>query len=203
MRKVSLGRAPVGPLEARIKWLENSAYLIERASYGSQFGELLALATDAESAAELLSAWRTVAASGVAVSHTGSTAEVILATVELPAGLIGANGILRVAALWTTTNDADDKTLRVNLGATAFLARVATTQVSQRTVTIIQNRNAQDSQIGHSDSANNPFQGTTDAVTTGTEDTSGALNLTITGQLEDGTDTVTLEAYIVELLKKG
>ena len=71
--------------------------------------------------------------------------------ITLPAGAMGPNGVLRITTLWSYTNSANNKTLRVRLGGlsgTAFQANVVTASnigVMQRT---IQNRNSQASQIG-------------------------------------------------------
>ena len=43
------------------------------------------------------------------VSLTGSTSVVTLATVTIPAGLLGANGKLKIYPLWSTTNNANIK----------------------------------------------------------------------------------------------
>jgi hypothetical protein len=54
-------------------------------------------------------------ASAVAVSGAADTNENILATITIPAGAMGLNGILRVYADYTVTNNANAKTLRVRL----------------------------------------------------------------------------------------
>ena len=203
MRKVSLGVTAGGTIEARLRWCEDSLRQVERASFGSPFGELLGTAPDVEAAALLLTSWRVLAASGAAASHTGNTTETTLATIEIPAGAMGANGILRVTTLWTTTNSANNKTQRVKLDGTAFLAFVATTQLSHRHVTIIQNRNSASSQVGATAAVANAFDASASAVTTGAIDTTLAKNLTITGQLANAGESITLESYIVELVKKA
>lgn len=202
MRKATLGVPASDTIAAKLKWLEDSVRILERASYGSEFGELLATARDIETAALLLTGWRVIGASAVAVSHTGDTTEWTAATIAVDAGAMGANGILRVTTLWTTTNSANNKTLRVKYDTTAFLAHVATAQASQRHQTIIQNRNSESAQVSSNAANSNDFASTASAVTTGTVNSALAKNITITGQLATAGETVTLEGYLVELCKK-
>lgn len=63
-----------------------------------------------------LGAWRVIAASAVAVSHTGDTIETVLANIAIPAGAMGANGALHITAVFSYTNSANAKTLRIRLG---------------------------------------------------------------------------------------
>ena len=143
--------------------------------------------------------------SAVAVPLTGSTSETALATIAIPAGAMGANGILRITPLWSWTNNGNTKTLRIRLGGisgTIFYALATTTSASQRGQTQIANRGAQNSQISQPDTMGAyGLSGT--ANKTGTIDTSAAQDLVITGQLGVGTDTITLESYLVEILYKA
>jgi hypothetical protein len=150
--------------------------------------------------------WQVLAASAVAVSHTVSTTETALATIQIPANTLGANGILRVTTLWTITNSANDKTLRARLAGlvgTAYLEVVLTTQASYRDQRQIANRNAANSQIGGSFSALGGFGNSGNANVTSAVDTTANQDLVISGQLETGSETITLEAYLVEVLKRA
>jgi hypothetical protein len=138
----------------------------------------------------------------VAVSHTGNTTETTLATVVVPAGAMGANGALRVWTLWSHTNGANNKTLRVKLSTTAFVAIVNTSTATFQDLVTVMNRNSASSQLSHAAAQATRFGASTSAVTTGSVDTSSAQNLTITGQLATGSDSVTLEGYSVELFYK-
>lgn len=140
-------------------------------------------------------------ASAVAVSGAADTAENILATVNVPAGAMGLNGILRVYSLWTFTNGADDKICRVRLGGiggTAFGSTTATTSATLTDFRQIANRGAANSQV--STSSGVQFATSSGATVTGAIDTSAATTLVLTGQKETGANTLTLEAYTVELL---
>lgn len=146
--------------------------------------------------------FRVLGASGVGVSHTGDTNETTLATVSVPAGALGTNGILRVHSLWSVNNDASNKSTRVRLGGisgTIFMDIGLPNLASFELVRMIWLRNSAASQVSASAADGSP--GTSGAaVTTGVIDTSAAVDLVLTGQLADGTDTITLEAYTVELL---
>ena len=146
---------------------------------------------------------RILGASAVAVSGAADTAENILGTVTIPAGAMGVNGILRVEALWTVTNSANNKTLRVRLGGiggTQFIGNVVTTVATARALVSIANRGAANSQISMANSFNTMWGSTTNAVTTAAIDTSAATTIVITGQKASAGETLTLESYLVELI---
>lgn len=137
-------------------------------------------------------------ASAVAVPLTGGTVETVLATIPIPSGAMGLNGSLRVTLLSTATNNANNKTLRVRLGGlagTVFFTNILTVAISARSILGIYNRNSAASQV--SDSA-----GAAGALPTGVINTAVAQDLVITGQLANGADTTTLEAYIVEAFRR-
>jgi len=148
-------------------------------------------------------------ASAVAVPLTGSTSETALATIAIPAGAMGANGQLRIITLWSMTNNANNKYPRIRLGGisgTIYLGATQSSVASQKTQTIIRNRNSQSSQIGFAASGTLGAYGvgpTTVANVTSAVDTSAAQDLVISGQLATGTDTLTLESYTVEILCKA
>lgn len=159
-------------------------------------------AADARNFAAQLGLWYVIGASGVASPVTGTTSETALATITIPAGAMGANGILRITGLATYTNSVNNKTLRYRFGnglsGTAFASSVLTTTAATRLTMSIQNRNSASSQIGGL--ANGSLGGTSTANVTGTIDTTSSQTLTISGQLANTGETITLESYIVELL---
>lgn len=145
-------------------------------------------------------AWFVLAQSAVAAALTGSTAETVLATISLPAGAMGANGVLRVTSLWSYTNSANVKTLRGRLGGlagTQFLSQAATTTVSARLQFQVQNRNAANSQVGGALNASFGVSG--QVAITSAINTAVAQDIVLTGQLASAGETITLEAYLVEL----
>ena len=143
---------------------------------------------------------RVVASSAVAQTTTGGTTEVGLATVTLP--VLGPNDRIEITTHWTLTNNANAKTLRLRLGGasgTPFFGFNAASMASFiDRLHYIQNRGATNSQVGAPLSQTNPNG--SNAASIGTVDTSVAQDLVISAQLGVGTDTVTLESYIVELV---
>jgi hypothetical protein len=151
-----------------------------------------------------LGTWSVLATSAVATPHTGDTNETVLATINLAANTLGANGLLRVNALYTMTNNGNNKIMRVRLGGlsgAAFTAITVTTVADYVLWSWIQNRNAVNSQVGK-ESGQGSYGSGTGSVSTGSINTSSAQTLVITGQLGNSADTIQLEAYIVELLAK-
>lgn len=144
-----------------------------------------------------------LAMTAVAAPNTGDTNENTLATITIPAGAMGLNGALRVTSVWSATNNANSKTIRLRLGGiggTAFLAaNIANAASARDTDRLVQNRGAANSQVSYA--AASVAATTSSATTTGTIDTSVSTTLLITAQLGSAGDTVTLEGYTVELLR--
>jgi hypothetical protein len=139
----------------------------------------------------------TLGQSGTALSHTGNASEFTLASVSIPAGIMGANGHIEVETLWKRTNGAAPATIncRVRLGAggTAYLASgISTAEVAARFNTVIANAGATNSQIGGlsgglaTSGAGGGYGQTTVTLPTGAIDTTAATTVNITGQLTQG-----------------
>lgn len=143
--------------------------------------------------------------SGVASSAGANTTENVLATVTIPAGMMGPNGLLRIYSLWSYTNSANNKTLRIRLGGaggTQALAITQTTSTHMSDIRFIQNANAQNVQVFH-DRGSIPVGGGTASGTnvSAAIDTSAATTLVFTGQKASSGETLTLSSYLVELLR--
>jgi hypothetical protein len=144
-------------------------------------------------------------------ASTNTTSEEVLATVAIPAAALGANGFLLIEMSWSATNNANAKTVRARFGAsgaglagTAFPAVSVASGVAIRLQSIIQNRNATNSQIGGtSPGSQTGFSLGTAAIPTGVIDTTAATEIAITSEKATGTDTLTLEAYSVWLFYKA
>ena len=144
-------------------------------------------------------------ASAVAVSVTAVTTEETLATITVPANMMGANGQIEVITLWTMTNGADDKIPRIRLGGTAFFSYTATTIATLQSYCRIANRNNASSQVSMTNVStfSGGFGTSASAVVTGAVATGTAnRDITITGQKETAGDTLTLESYIVKLMPR-
>lgn len=129
-----------------------------------------------------------IAGSGVAAVVTAaSTDEVVLATKTLPA--LRKHDKVRVTAMYSHTDSANDKTIRVKIGSTTVASKLTTTGTGSKLVAEIANCNATNAQIGE--------DGATAAVETG----AGAAVVSITGQKETGAETLTLKHWTVELVQ--
>lgn len=140
--------------------------------------------------------------SAVAVPLTGGTGETTLATITVPAGALGANGRVVIEVDFTHTNSANAKTLRVKWGSSTSYSPAPTTTAGTSAQIIIANRNVTNSQrvlTKQLNSANSTAYGSG----TPTQDTTASVDITITGQLALGTETITLESYQVLLYPKG
>lgn len=137
--------------------------------------------------------------SAVAASITGTLTETTLGTVTVPAGLMGTSGALRITTLWTFTNSANTKTLKVKFGSGVPMNFAFTTTAGSQAVTIVRNRGAANSQVGFNN-ATLPFSNTTGAAYTSSIDTSASVDITFTATLANTGETITLESYTVEYL---
>lgn len=144
-----------------------------------------------------------LAASAVAVSVTGTTAETTLATVTIPAGAMGLNGGLLIYTTWGYTNSVNAKTPRVRLGGAAgtiYMALPQSTTASLHDLRRIRNRNSAASQVGAASATGGMSTASSGAAVTSTVDTAAAVDLVLTGALALNTETITLESYEVWLL---
>ena len=120
---------------------------------------------------------------------------------------MGANGVVRVTTFWSFTNNANAKTISVYFGGTGgtdYLALVGASVGTAKAITHIGNANATNSQVGSSFEFRGTAQLQNDANTvTSAQDTTGAVDIAIAVLKATGTDTITLVAYIVELLADG
>jgi hypothetical protein len=122
--------------------------------------------------------------------------------VPIPAGAMGANGVLRITTLWSYTNSGNNKILRVKLGTQIFHAFIVSTTLNSQLLVMIRNRNSEASQVGQSNTV--AGLGTaTSTFTSGTIDTSLAKDVAFTALLNDSGETITLESYLVELLYRA
>ena len=133
------------------------------------------------------------------VSLTGSTSVVTLATITIPAGLLGANGKLKIYPLWATTNNANVKTLRANIGGVVCTTMTSQSVPNNSGLVIIRNINSEAVQKCSSGLVAG-IGSSTGSIASPTVDTSAATTITITGQLAVGTDTLTLEDLFIEVV---
>ena len=133
-----------------------------------------------------------------AVVLTGTTLGTTLATITIPAGLIGANGKVKFYPLWSNTNNANIKTLRVVLnGATTYTA-VSSNSVHNSGLLILRNFNSETAQRMSSGMVAG-LGSTTGSIAATTIDTTTPVTVTVTGQLSNSYDTMTLEGLFLEI----
>lgn len=142
---------------------------------------------------------RVICASSVASPTTGDTTENTLATCTVPAASMGANGIVRITTVFSYTNSANAKSLRVKFGGTTYQNTSVTTTASVRYQAQIANVNATNSQKG-SNTAGNMGTASSGSPVTSAVDTTAAVTILITGQNSNSGETITLESYLVELI---
>ena len=133
------------------------------------------------------------------VSLTGSTSAVTLATITIPAGLLGANGKLKIYPLWSTTNNANQKTLRAIFSGSTCSTMVSQSVPNNSGLLIIRNINSESVQKCSSGLVAG-IGSSTGSIASLTVDTTAATTLVISGQLAVGTDTLTLEDLFVEVV---
>jgi hypothetical protein len=142
-----------------------------------------------------------LASSAVAVSCPADTNEDVLATITVPGNSMGLNGSLRIWTLWTMTNSANNKTIRVRFsGANGaqYMVVTNTTTATYHAVTLLGNRGAANSQVGQM--SNGLIASSSGAVVTSAVDTTVDTTIVITGQKASAGETITLERYLVELI---
>ena len=134
-----------------------------------------------------------------AVVLTGTTSATTLATITIPAGLIGANGKVKFYPLWSNTNNANAKTLRVVLnGATTVYTGTSQNSVHNSGLLILRNFNSESVQRMSSGMVAG-FGSTTGSIAASTIDTTVPVTVTVTGQLANSADTMTLEGLFLEI----
>ncbi len=141
--------------------------------------------------------------SATPASVTGTVAETTIATVTVPPGIMGINGVLRIQSEWTCTNSANSKTLQLKFGGTVYLFTALTTTLVFSDQRVIFNNASASVQKGKS-AAGMTAGGwgvATSAVATSTINTGSASNITWHGTLASAGETITLNAYLVEILR--
>ncbi len=144
---------------------------------------------------------RVIAQNNVAVASTNTTAEELLATVVIPGGTIGANGIIRCLAFWTVTNNTNVKSARIRLGGfggTIYHLLSLASSSSGQALCIIRNTGVVDAQNGMN-SAALPFGTTSSGIVISAYDTTKDLEVAFTSEKATGTDIMALRGYSVEV----
>lgn len=128
------------------------------------------------------------------LSLTGTTSETQMDAVTIPGGLLGTTGALRITPLFGATVNANDKRFRFKFGGTTFLEPTSSAfdnlgMIHPVTV-LLKNTSATAQVTGALTGFGTSSSG---ALQTLSKDTTVDQVLSMTGQLEVGTDT--LQAY--------
>lgn len=181
-------------------------------TWPTNFGAAGAALTDAAGNGTL--SWVTPATAQVAipassvtqVSSTGTTGEITLATITVP--VLGAGQSTRLTAMFSFVGTAGTRTPRIYYGAAASgtggtkysETTIGATNLQDKLQYNIWNRTTSSQFGGTGLSAATGFGPATTAMVTSSVTTTVATELTITGQLANGTDTFNLEGYVLEVL---
>lgn len=142
---------------------------------------------------------QTIGLKNTIVSHTGTTAETVLFTVNVPA--LDINSLLKMSSLFSYTNSVNYKYLRIRLGGiggqVVMLYNALTTATFTDINRAVLNRGATNSQVcTNSQVTVGPSTGAINALTV---DTSVATTLVFTVQLASAAETASLEYAHVTL----
>jgi hypothetical protein len=137
--------------------------------------------------------------SATPVAHTGTTAETTLASVTIPGGLLGPSGVVRVWSLWSMTNSANSKTMRHRLGTQSLASYAITTNSQLRMSCVVMNR-GEAAQVFGSGTAGFADAANTGAPGAGAVDTTQDQTVNFTATLAAAGETITLEAWMVEVM---
>lgn len=138
------------------------------------------------------------AVSAVAVPLTGSTSETTLATIQLPP--LSANSVIVIKRAHSATNNANAKNIIARINGTSIgsynIASAATSVIEVR----VANRGATNSQLITPATLSSSYGTSTSSFVTTAIDLSVSQTLTLTAQLSNSADIVTLEYYSVEII---
>lgn len=139
-----------------------------------------------------------ISITGTLNDQTGSSGTA-RATVTLPSNILLDNGSVEIETLFSYTNSANAKNLRIRFGGTSgtvYLNTSPTTTACVQNLCYIRNNNAANSQKGFLAAASSHF-GSSSGLTTSSIDTTTSVDILIGGQLTNIGETITLESYAV------
>lgn len=158
--------------------------------------------------AAALSMVYTVGQQNTAVSHTGDTSEALVASFQIPAGMLGTNGALRLFALTSRpAGQVATSVLNIRFGTANDLTgtlmltlNVGSTSRSLSTLFYLSNRNSASSQVSQP-----TLIGTssTTAISTSAINTANASWIVVSVTNGNNADTMAAEAVVVEYLPVG
>lgn len=134
------------------------------------------------------------------VEVTGTTSEATMLTIPVKGGVVGSRGKIILYPLFTITNNANNKILRVKLNSTIAQAYNAVSVPNNTSIIIIRNFNSESVQkTGLSSAAVSLIANAASTIVETTIDTSVDFNLVLTVALSNAADSVKLESLFVEI----
>ena len=134
-------------------------------------------------------------------SLTGTTLETTLATIPIKGGVLGVNGKLRFYILGTVTNNANPKSFRLKHASTTLWQVAHYAAVGVTSQILFLNKNSESSQVTSLFNSSGLGGSTSTVVTPSAIDTSADFSLTLTGQLADSADSISVTAIFVEIMQ--
>jgi len=115
--------------------------------------------------------------------------------------VLGVNGKLRFYILGTVTNNANTKSFRLKHAATPLWQVAYTTAVGVTSQILFLNKNSESSQVTSLFNSSGLGGSTSTVVTPSAINTSADFSLTITGQLADSADSMSVTAIFAEIMQ--
>lgn len=135
-------------------------------------------------------------ATGSNSGYTGVTTQVTMGSVQIPAGVLGAQGSVRYKGTWSYNNSAGAKTARIDFAGQTVVSAAPTTTVAISLDKTVHNRTATKQVI---QAAADAQAASSTAVTTLAIDTTADITVGFTGQIATATDYLILESARIEI----
>lgn len=142
----------------------------------------------------------TLAQSGAAIDMTGASTEQIMATYTLPGGLMTPWSQLEIIVLWSFTNSANTKILRVRLSsADPYFYFAGTTTASVQNICVIRSNNSISAQKGFGIGTGgvSGLGSLSASLSAFNRNLANDSDIILTGQLANSSETITIEAYSI------
>lgn len=142
-----------------------------------------------------------VVANKTGTALTGTTAETEIGTYTLPAGILGATGMVRVTAFYSMVGTAGTKAPRIKFGGSAFVGNTnAANVLSQSLIGLVINKTAGTQTCTALGSATGLGAVVSSSLSLAV-DTTAPVVIQFTGQLGSAADSITLDRYIIEVVR--
>lgn len=147
----------------------------------------------------------TLAQSGAAIDMTGASTEQVMATYTLPGGLMTPWSQLEIIVLWSFTNSANTKILRVRQSSVGggtydpYFYFAGTTTASVQNICVIRSNNSISAQKGFGIGTGgvSGLGALSASLSAFNRNLANASDIVLTGQLTNSSETITVEAYSI------